>query len=647
MSRARFAFPIFLALLGAQNAGAGAEAYFLNNVYPVLQKANCRACHVENGVASATRLHFPDPSATPEQIEAFGIGMAVLVDRHHREQSVLVTKPTNRQKHTGGKLIAPGSQEEAALLAWIDQLAGLSPAELSRAASKKPGITPAFMRRLTHSQYNNTVRDLLGDQTSPANQFPQEDFVNGFKNQVEAQSIPALLAESYSAAAEKLARNAFRGGDSNGLIPCKPRSAEDVDCRSRFINGFGLKAFRRPLAKAEAARYLNLFAGELKRSGQFLSAAQLLVEAMLQSPAFLFRVEGADPALRQYETAGRLSYVLWDSMPDEQLFQAAAAGRLGTPAEIEKAARRLLADRRAGDSINEFVSQWLRFDRVLNTVKDRRLFPLFTPELAASMTEETRRLITDAIWNDRNFMTIFSADYSFLNTDLATLYQLPAPNTEFSRIELPPDSERAGIIGQATFLALTSKPADTSPTARGLFVREQFLCQHVPDPPPGTNSNLPALTEDKPQTNRQRLSVHLTKESCAGCHKLIDPIGFGFEKFDAIGARRDKLKLTFFPERKERKKEPKTVHLDLDTTGSISGIQNSDFSSPRELGKVLAENPQCQQCIVKQLFRFAYGRHETPADRPVIQTAFETFKDSQFRFKELMIAISTAYAIRN
>src|SRR5262249_37167940 len=151
-----------------------------------------------------------------------------------------------------------------------------------------------------------------------------------------------------------------------------------------------------------------------------------------------------------------------------------------------------------------------------------------------------------------------------------------------------------------------------------------------PDPPPGTNSNLPPVTEAKPMTNRERLSVHLQSPVCASCHKLIDPIGFGLEKFDAIAARRDKLMLTFRPGRKDRQKDPTSAELPLDPTGEIAGIPNSRFQSPKELGRVLSESAECQRCVVKQLFRYAFGRPESPADLPVIQAAFEKFRDSQF-----------------
>jgi hypothetical protein len=623
----------WIALAGAC---AAAEVSFSGGLYPVLVKANCRTCHVDGGIASATRLRFPEPGATPAEVETFGRSLSALVNRAQPEASLLVTKPTNREKHTGGKLIPPGSREEALLLAWANRLAKSSPEPVT-AAPAAAKSAPVVMRRLTHSQYNHTVRDLLGDQTNPAGHFPPEDFVNGFQNQADAQSIPALLAEAYGAAAEKLARGAFRGGDTNRLVPCK----QDAPCRSRFVREFGLKAFRRPLEEKEVERYAKLFTGQK----DFLAGAQLVVEAMLQSPHFLFRVERGGEG-RAYETASRLSYFLWDTMPDAALFRSAAAGELDSSAGVEKVVRRMLTDARARQALDEFLAQWLRFDRVLNTVKDRASFPMFNPELAAAMIEESRLLVADAVWRDRDFMTVFKADYGFINSDLANLYKFPAPANEFERVNFPPDSDSAGLLGQATFLALTSKPEDTSPTARGLFVREQFLCQHVPDPPPGTNSNLPPLSKSKPQTNRERLSMHLQSQVCAGCHKLIDPIGFGLEKFDAIGARREKLTLTFRPGRKEKQTAPEKVELPLETSGEIAGIPDSRFQSPKELGRVLAASPECQQCVVKQLFRFAFGRPETAGDRPAIDAMLEKFRKSQFRFKELMVAMALAQAER-
>ena len=621
-------------------AGRSQSARFSKEVYPILEKAGCEGCHNPNGVASATRLHFPQPGASPDAIEAFGVSLSALVDASNPENSLLLMKPTNRIAHTGGRRIAPGGPEEAALRAWVAHLTTLPAAGVAR-VSEEPGARPerTVLRRMTHSQYDNTVRELLGDTSSPARQFPPEDFVDGFKNQYEAQSISPLLAEAYNAAAERLSSNAiraFRSGEAKGLIPCQPSSNPNAECRTRFIRQFGLRAFRRPLTDAELSRYSELFAGQ----GDFLEGARIVMEAMLQSPSFLFWLDSTSmPEWKPYARASKLSYFLWDSMPDEWLLERARAGELDSPDGFEKAAREMLASPKAVPAVDEFVSQWLRFDEVANMLKERRAFPQFTRELALAMAEETRRLVSDLVWNDRNFMELYSANYTFVNGDLAAVYNLPAPASDFARVSYPAESERAGILGQGTFLALTSKPAETSPTARGLFVREHLLCQRVPLPPPGVNMNLPPLTEDKPRTNRERLAVHLSNESCAGCHKLIDPIGFGLEKFDALGARHDKFTVALPGNRRNPENKPASIELEVDTKAFIAGIENSDFSSPRELGQILASNRQCQECVVKQLFRYAVGRAETTADKPVIDRAYESFQRSQFRFKELMIAV--------
>jgi len=618
LARLLFQFTI-LTTLGTATLCA-ADGSFTSQVYPVLEAAGCRACHNADGVASATRLLFPEPGAPASRIEAFGKSLVALVDQANFENSPLLRKPTNRTPHAGGQRIKPGSPQESALVVWTKRLSQLRGDELTAArrygaVADEPRRAGAAVRRLTNSQYNNTVRDLLGDRTAPANQFPPEDFVNGFKNQYDAQSLSPIHLEAYSAAAEKLARNAFRPGAAP-LVSCKPSAT----CRAEFVKSFGQRAFRRPLEPAEIARYTALFTKE----PDFTNGARLVVEVMLQSPNFLFRLEQTDnPRLKPYASANRLAYSLWDTMPDDALMAAAVRGELDTPVGVEKTVRRMLDDPRAKQALDEFVSQWLRFDRVLTAAKSRRKFPNYTPETAAAMTREARRFVADLVWNDRNFTELLTADYGYPNGDLAALYGVTAPAGDFERVKFPAASERAGLLGQALFLSLTSKPDDTSPTARGLFVREQLLCQHVPDPPPGVDTNLPPVTESKPKTNRERLKEHTTNPSCAGCHTLIDPIGFAFEKFDSIGARRE----TTAP---------------LDTSGQVAGISTATFASPRELGVILANSPQCQECIVKQYFRYLTGRTETPADRPLLRTVFERFKASDFRFRELIISMMSS-----
>jgi hypothetical protein len=633
------AFAVAAAFVGA---APRQDTDFERDLYPILQKAGCAGCHAADGVASATRLRFPEPDAAPEAIAAFGRSLAALIDRSHPEESPLLRKPTRRVPHTGGMRIKPGSAEETALRAWVERLArDVVPVAASAAPFPAPALASRpMLRRLSHSQYDATVRDLLGEAGNPSRQFPPEDFVDGFKNQIQASSLSPLQVESYARAAERLAAAAFRDlptAEGRGLLPCRAAPGSDAACRERFVREFGLRAFRRPLDAREAARYSALFAAQ----PGFVEGARIVAEAMLQSPSFLFQLDpAAVPEARSYARASRLSYFLWDSMPDDALLGAAKAGELDTPEGFERAARRLLADKRAGSAVDQFVAQWLRFDQLTGLLKERRAFPQYNRELALAMTEETRLFVADLVWNDRSFMDLFTADYTFCNPELAALYGVEAPPSGFARTSYPAGSDRAGVLGQGAFLALTSKPAETSPTARGLFVREHFLCQRVPLPPPGVNMNLPAVTEQRPQTNRERLAGHVENESCAGCHRLIDPIGFGFERFDAIGARHEKQRVAISRRtKKSEQADTVTLELELDTRGSIAGIEGSDFASPRELGRILSTNRQCQECMVKQLFRYALGRPETPADAPVLEQVYGDFRRSGFRFKELMVSL--------
>ncbi|MFN0102368.1 MAG: DUF1592 domain-containing protein [Bryobacteraceae bacterium] len=621
-------FLAFLALTAQKDPRAPGPEYFAAQVLPAMHRANCEGCHSAGaGVAAGTRFRFPEGELSKEEWTRFGLSLHTLVNRKDPAQSILIHKPTKRVAHAGGERIAPGSADEAVLRTWAGYLAtNTKPTDKFEIAERR-GERKPVLRRLTNTQYNNTVRDLLGDDTRIADQFPPEDFVNGFRNQFQSQNVSPMLAEAYATGAEKLAKSAFRGGDTRGLAPCKEQTAS---CGAKFIKEFGKKAFRRPLLENEQARYLKLWA---------IGGAPMVVEGMLQSPNFLLRTEnGAEPSWRPYEVASRLSYALWNSMPDAELFRATAAGELAAPEGLEKQARRMLSDPRARNTVDEFASEWLRFDSLFAAVKERASFPMYTPELALAMTEEARKLVEYLVWEKRNFMEFYSADYAFVSTPLAKLYNVPSPAEEFGRVSLPPETERAGVLGQAMLLAATAKPSETSPTARGLFVREHFLCQEVPQPPPGVNANLPLNSREKPMTNRERLATHLSNESCASCHTLIDPIGYGFEKFDAVGQRREKLKIVFAPERKDKGKS-ETVLLDLDTSGSVAGAPNSAFRSPRELGTILAGNAQCQQCVVKQLFRYYHGRMEKAGDAATLRHSFDDFKKSGFHFQELMVSL--------
>jgi hypothetical protein len=646
---AEFAMNRVLTALLAIAAAGGASSQplsFIDDLYPALDKAGCKHCHNPDGVASGTRLHFPDEAASRERIAAFGESLMELVDRSAPAKSLLINKPTNRIKHSGGEKIQKGSPEETLLTRWIGYLATMPEARVRQALSYRRSeagnygrTSQAVLRRLTHQQYANTVRDLLKEASDITSRFPPEDFVDGFKNQYRSQSLSPILVEAYSAVAEKLAENVFRRGDSRKLIPCDYSTSNASKCRAEFIEKFGRRAFRRPLLAEETARYTAIFKAEL----DFMTGAKAVIEGMLQSPSFLFWMESTQrPEWKAYATASRLAYGLWNSAPDDKLLDNAAKGDLDSPEGIERTARQMLLDTRAKQGLDEFVSQWLRFDRALAAARERRTFPMFNRELVTSMVEEARRFVADLVWNDRNFMDVVRADYGFVNSELAAIYNVPAPPRDFERVQFPPEQGRAGVLGQALFLTLTSKPEETAPTSRGLFIREQFLCQQVPPPPPGVDTNLPPVEESLPRNNRERLASHTSNKACASCHALIDPIGFAFEKFDAVGMYHAKPKLLFYPDEHEAKKPQKEVLLDVDTSGQIAGVPNSDFDGPRQLGERLAEAEQCQECIVKQIFRYLSGRRDTRGDAPLIRQTLNDFRRSGFRFKELLVSLLTS-----
>ena len=558
-------------------------------------------------------------------------------------QSALLLKPTNKIPHTGGPLIAADSEEERLLRRWVEYLASENfDGEFTQDAAPERRLEP--IRRLTHVQYDNTVRHLLGDSTRPSRKFPSEDYVHGYTNQASAQVITPALAELYGQVAERLANNAFRYGDEYGLLPCEPASPADRACARAFVDDFGAKAFRRPLTDSEREAHVELLLQWAAQGKSFHSGAAAVIEAVLQSPHFLFLVPHAnDSPAKPFEVASRLAYALWNAPPDEELLAAAATGGLETRSSVDAHSRRMLASDLATETFDNFLAQWMRFDRLRNSVKDRNRFRDYGPEVAESMTEESRRLFRHLAWNDLDFREFFTADYTFADDFLTKVYGMSDPSVPFGKTEYPADSTRSGILGHGTFLAQTGKPIHTSPTERGLFVREHFLCQAIPPPPPGVDTSLPPLTlGGRPMTIRETMEeLHASQPVCASCHKLVDPIGYGFEHFDTVGAHRETELVRVEPTpQQEREGAKATEHsLPIDSTGFVAGIPDSAFGSPQDVGRILAQSPICQKCIVRQLFRYLFGRSETSRDTEVIERAYNRFEQSGFVFRELVLGL--------
>jgi hypothetical protein len=514
------------------------------------------------------------------------------------------------------------------------------------AACGKPEPGPSPIRRLTRVEYNNTVYQLLGDTTEPANQFPPDEEAGGFDNQANVLVVSPLLAEGYMGAAEQLA--ATHTPTLMGQLPnCEGGNVDETACESdaaAFIRSFGKRTYRRPLTDEEVTAHLDVFreGTSLGENGGYSASAgvEMVVQLMLQSPHFLYRVEFgmADPAhgdvvpLTSYEIASRLSYLLWNTMPDSTLFEAADADQLRTPEQIEKQARRMLATPRAREAVKNFHRQWLHLDdiqpRILANGKNPNIYPDYYTGLPMLWQSETEAFIDYAVFEqDANVTTLFTAPYTMMNAELADFYGVSGPaGIEFERVDLDP-TRYAGFLTHAGLLALLAKPDRSSPIHRGKFVRETLLCQ-VPPPPPDIVPEAPSV--DESQTTRDQFTQHSEDPACKGCHTLMDPLGFGFEHFDGIGRYRET-----------------EWGLEIDARGELIETDvDGPYNGVVELASRLASSDQVKACVATQWFRFAYGRSETSDDDCSMQDIQAAFAAADYDIKELIVALTLTDAFR-
>jgi hypothetical protein len=351
----------------------------------------------------------------------------------------------------------------------------------------------------------------------------------------------------------------------------------------------------------------------------------------------MYRVERGTPisgaqhlALSGYEIATRLSYLYWASMPDEELFTAAAAGKLATREQIRGQAERMLRDPKATAMIATFADGWLRLGEINTVEKDPDIYTAFKPELRDTLRQETQKLVEDVMGagGDGKLGTLLTANYTFLNGPLATYYGVKGPSGDaFSKVQLDA-SQRVGVLGHAGLLALLGVPDNglTSLVFRGLFVREHLLCQPIPDPPAGAADMATPFTDTT--TARQWSEARQGVALCGSCHKLMDPVGFGFEHFDGIGNWRT------------------TDHgSPVDAHGQLTGTDvDGAFEGQPELAKKLAGSTNVRQCLATQWFRYGFGRQETDEDACTVAILQKAAADSGGSFRELLLALSTTDA---
>jgi hypothetical protein len=504
------------------------------------------------------------------------------------------------------------------------------------AAGDLPGPHPRLVR-LTHAQYDNSVSQILGGARSPSTAFIDDPSFAGFDNNAEKLVVSARLARDYRRAAEAIAE-LLPLDELSTLLPCSLSAADDA-CLDGFIRNLGRRVYRRPLSEAEVERYEALFSrgtALFASGGSFEQGVRHVVEAMLQSPHFLYRVELSEELdgehlipLTGWEVASRLAYLLWNSTPDDALLDAAAAGGLATVEGIEAQARRLLDDARAAGPIQDFHAQWLQIDRYENLTKDDQAFPEFdTIASARSMQEETRRFIHHVILElEGDYETLMTSRTTFVDDRLAAVYGLTGSfGSDFSEVEL--DATRAGLLTQAGFLASHAYPDDPSPIHRGVFVQRRILCRAIPDPPGNVDTNLPMVSPD--QTNRERVEAFTSGEACASCHSLINEPGYSFESYDAIGRWRDT-----------------DGGHPVDASGSI-GLDGAlvPFDGGVALIQALAASNDAKACYLTQWFRYGFARSESAADECTLDVLHERMLEAGYDIKDLLLAFTKTKTFR-
>ena len=460
----------------------------------------------------------------------------------------------------------------------------------------------------------------------PAASLPLETRPEGFYFDTDAQS--GVVTGAHVREQLKAARVSVEGARPQlaRLVGCD-LAADRTGCVAAFVRTFGRRAFRRPLTDPERARYEALATSTTDAA----AGIELAVRAMLVSPAFLYRSEMGSPgadgsyALSPWEIATALSYQLWGTTPDDTLLDAAGRGELVDLSSREREARRLLADPRARARIADFTEMWLGIEEVAQRAKNGAVYPEWSIDLAEDMREESRLFVTHVIFDSSHRVEeLWTSETSFVNERLARHYGIAGVRGgSFVRVTLP-SGQRAGLLGHGSILATTAHSDQSSPIRRGLFVRQRLLCQTFPLPPADAGG-VPDV--DPTATTRERFAQHTASERCAGCHRYIDPVGFGFEAFDGVGAFRT-----------TESGRP------IDTSGGLSDVEGlgtgsmAPFATMPELGAILASAEQPAECFVRQYFRFARGYHERVADRCAIEALVGRYR-SHRDLRELLLDV--------
>ena len=591
---------------------SNAKKIFKENVEPFVKKY-CSRCHGGGRAKANVNLEV--------DLKAPGRGVAF----QHWKKAVTNVKVHDMPPEDAAK--QPTDEERLQFIEWIGNLKYLSP--------KNPG--PFVIRRLTPVEYGNTLHDLYGLAPSIADSLPEEVVGEGYLN-----SISPLQSELFLDLANKVVEQIVAQA---GKVPTAVQKrlfgeepSEDGDFRSaarKVASALARDAYRRPPTEAELDVLVDIFDLSRENELDYTASLAMMLKAVLVSPQFLFITpSGAVQSdqdivhLDDHQLASRLSYLLWAAPPDSELSALANKGELHKPETLRAQTERLLMHPRARALFDGFGAQWLRVNDLKRQVFDPDLFPQITPALREAMMDEPRLFFENIVRENQRIIRFVDSDYTFLNEPLAELYDLGSSvkGPEMRRVKLE-NPNRGGILGMSATLAATSFPNRTSPVRRGVWVLEQVLGERVPPPPP----DVPELDEQEEQsveglTLRQRTELHTTDPVCANCHRVLDPIGFGLENFDAIG----------------RWRERNNAGAAIDSAGKLP--TGEAFSTPGDLKRLLAEREaDLARNLTERLMAYALGRHLEGYDEVVIDRLMALIAEDNYRVRTIITEVIASY----
>jgi hypothetical protein len=510
---------------------------------------------------------------------------------------------------------------------------------LAASAVTQSGATPVDatqvkvgVRRVTETQYRHIIADTLSPDIKISARFEPEKREDGLFAIGTAQlSLTSSGFEQYFALASTIADQAMNEKLRDKVVPCKPADATKADdeCARQFIDVVGQRLFRRPLTEAEALSRLKSATVGATQTKDFYAGLKLPLVSMLVAPEFLFRVETAeaDPAnakqyrLDAYSKASRISFLLWDASPDDELLAVARSGAIHTDSVLKQQLSRMIASPRYEQGARAFFADMLQLDGFDNLVKDPLIYPKFNQTVSDSAKEETLKTAIDLLINKkRDYRELFVSNETYINRSLAAVYNVPYMSaSEWAPYTFPKSSERSGILTQVSFLSLFAHPGTSSPTRRGIKVHEIFMCTPTPDPP--ADVDFSKVRDSQSGTVRGRLLDHMQNTGCTTCHRRSDPPGLALEHFDGLGQLRTK-----------ENGAPIDVSADL---------EGAKFTGAQGLANYLHESPKVPACLVRNVFTYGVGRKDGIKDEDYLADQTKAFAGNGYRVPDLMMQIAS------